>query len=114
MLLLKFIVVPALIGLADIMMADVFFSSVWAMVWTGLTLAAIGLLMESFMLRRGSLWLMTAADGATAALGLYVAQFVFDGSYVSWVGALLAGGLIAIPEYFAHRAAINRAGEARA
>ena len=114
MLLLKFILVPALIGLADIMMTDVFFSSVWAMVWTGLALAAVGLLMESMMLRRGTLWLTTAADAAVAAAGLYVAQFIFDGSHVSVVGALLAGGLIAIPEYFAHRSAIVHAGEARA
>jgi len=108
MLLLKFLLVPALVGLADIMMADLFFPTVWAIVLTGLALAAVGLLMESAMLRRGTLWLTTIADWAVSAAGLYVAQFVFDGAYVSIVAALLAGGLLAIPEYFTHRAAIER------
>ncbi|HZG56343.1 hypothetical protein [Paenibacillus sp.] len=108
-LLLKFLLVPALVGLADVMLADLFFPSVWSMIIVGLALAAVGLLVESAMLRRGTLWLTTVADWALSAAGLYVAQFVFQGAYVSVVAALLAGGLIAIPEYFAHRAAIERA-----
>lgn len=105
-LLLKFILVPALVGLADMMLADLNFPSVWSVVATGLALAAVGLLMESVMLRRGTLWITTAADWGVSAAGLYLAQYVFSGAYVSVTAALLAGGLLALPEYFAHRAAI--------
>jgi len=108
MLLLKFLLVPALVGLADIMMVDFFFPTVWSVVLTGLALAAVGLAMESAILRRGTLWITTAADWAVSAAGLYLAQFLFEGAYVSVVAALLAGGLLAIPEYFAHRSAIER------
>ncbi|TLS50197.1 hypothetical protein FE782_21245 [Paenibacillus antri] len=108
MLLIKFLLVPALVGLADVMMADLFFPTAWSIVLIGLALAAVGLFMESAMLRRGTLWLTTAADWAVAAAGIYLAQYLFEGAYVSAVAALLAGGLIAIPEYFAHRSAIER------
>ncbi len=108
MLLLKFLLVPALVGLADIMMVDLFFPTAWSVIVTGLVLAAVGLAMESAMLRRGTLWLTTVADWAVSAAGIYLAQYVFEGAYVSLVAALLAGGLLAIPEYFAHRSAIER------
>jgi hypothetical protein len=112
-LLLKFLLTPIVLFLADLMMVDVFYPSTWAITLTGVTLAFLGLLTEMVMLRRGTLWLTTVGDWALSAVVVYVSQFIFAGSYVSVVGALLAGGLLAIPEYFMHRNAIANATRSR-
>jgi hypothetical protein len=113
MLLLKIIICPIVLFLADLMMVDVFFPSTWAIIWTGLALALLGLAMEAFMLRRGTLWLTTVADWAVGAAIVFLSPYVFAGGFVSIVGALLTGGLLAIPEYFMHRYAIASATRAR-
>jgi hypothetical protein len=113
MLLIKLIVCPLLVGLADLMMADVFFPSTLSVVLIGVVLAVIGTAMEFIMLRPGTLWLTTIADGAATAGIVYVSQFLIAGAYVSVVAALLTGGLFALAEYYMHRAALARMRYAR-
>lgn len=113
MLLLKIVLLPIVVGLADLMTADIFFPSAWSIAITGIVLAIIGWMMEALILRRGTLWLTTVVDWGVAAAGIYLAQYIFNGAYASVVGSLLAGGLIAIVEYFAHRSAIRRMAGAR-
>jgi hypothetical protein len=113
MLLLKLLIVPIVLFLADVMMVDVLFPSTWAIIGTGIALALLGLMMEALMLRRGTLWLTTVADWAVGAAVVYSSQFIFAGGFVSVVGALLTGGLLAIPEYFMHRNAIAHLTRAR-
>lgn len=108
MFLLKLVLMPLVVVLADLMMVDVFLPTVWSAVFAGAAIAVLGYIVEWAMLRRGTLWLTTVADWAMASAVLYLASFVFDGAYVSLVGALLAGGLAAIPEYFIHRSILER------
>ncbi|MCI3922379.1 hypothetical protein MO973_19290 [Paenibacillus sp. TRM 82003] len=113
MFLLKLVLMPLVLVLADLMMIDVFFPSLWSAIAVGAAIAVLGYVVEWAMLRRGTLWLTTVADWALASAVVYLAPYVFPGAYVSLVGALLAGGLAAIPEYFMHRAIIGRRWRAR-
>jgi len=110
MLLLKMVLCSAVIGLANGMLTDVEIGSWLSVALIGVSIAAIGALVERMMLRRGTLWLTTAADLGLAAAVVYLSQFVLADVGASVVGALLTGGLVAILEYFAHRSAIARMG----
>ncbi|WP_199614510.1 DUF2512 family protein [Paenibacillus alkalitolerans] len=107
-LLMKLVATPLVLWLADWMLADVYYPTLTSSLSTGLTLAIIGYGTEWLMLRRGTLWLTTIVDWAVTAAIVYVSQFMFPGTFVTVMGALLTGGVMAIAEYFMHRYAIDR------
>lgn len=105
--LIKLVVCPLGVFLADLMLQDVVFPSLASVIATGVVLAIAGQLMEAVMLRPGTLWLSTIADWAAASLIVYLSQFVIAGAFVSVVGALLAGGILALFEYVQHRVILS-------
>lgn len=106
--LLKLVLCPLGVFLGDLMLTDVAFPSLALVIIVGVALAVVGRLLEAIMLRPGTLWLSTVADWAASAAIVYISQFLIAGAYVSVVGALLTGGIIAIFEYVLHRMILTR------
>lgn len=101
--LLKLITAPIGVWLGDVMLADIIYPNATAIVITGIFLAVVGYAVEWMALRRGTLWIITALDWGLSAAIVYGSQFVIRGAYVSWTGALLTAGILAVVEYFVHR-----------
>lgn len=106
-LLIKLIICPSVVLLATVLLPSIFYSSTYAPIIVGLVLAVIAHVMELFLLKRETLWISTALDFLAATLIVYLSQFIFVGSTITWTGAFYAGLFLAITEAAQHWYLIN-------
>lgn len=101
-LIIKIIVCPLAIMLSDYLFADVYYPYIYESIITGLVLAVVAHFMEVMILKRGTFWISTIADFVAAAVIVYLSQFFFRGSSITFVGALLTSIIISITEILQH------------
>jgi hypothetical protein len=106
-LILKIFACPIAVIVAMYLFPGVDYGSLWQAIVVGIVLALVGVAMEYFLLRRGTLWLSVAADFAVSVLIVYfLSNFLVDTS-VTFLGAILIGLLLGIIEYITHRYLIS-------
>ncbi|MEJ8547909.1 DUF2512 family protein [Brevibacillus borstelensis] len=101
-LLVKLIAAPLVVVLADALFPEVDYASLYQSVGVGLVLAAAGHLLELMLLRRGTLWMSTAADMVLAFLVVWLSSTLFPGARITPIGAGFTAILFGVAEYVQH------------
>ncbi|MCM3111249.1 DUF2512 family protein [Lederbergia lenta] len=102
-LLLKIFTCPIAVIVAMYLFTGVDYVSLWQPIVVGLVLAVVGVAMEYFILKRGTLWGSVIADFAASVLIVYLLSNLLWNSSVTFLGAVLIGLLLGVVEYFIHR-----------
>ncbi|SFI83885.1 DUF2512 family protein [Thermoflavimicrobium dichotomicum] len=100
--IVKLFVCPAVVWISTFLFQDVYYPAPYQSLVTGLILAIVAHLMELMVLRPGTFWLSTGADFLAATVIVYISQWFFAGSRITWAGALLTAFFLAVTEYFQH------------
>ncbi|KAB7709256.1 DUF2512 family protein [Bacillus aerolatus] len=106
-MLLKIFACPIAVIIAMYLFPGVDYTSLWQPIVIGLILAGVGVAMEYFILRRGTLWVSVAADFAASVLIVYFLSNLLWNASVTFLGAVLIGLLLGVVEYFTHRYLIS-------
>ena len=101
-LLLKIFICPIGIILSAWLIPGIEYSGYYQPVTVGLILAIVGVLMEYILLKKGTLWFSTLMDFAATVIIVYFISNWFTTAYVTFLGAVLVGALLAVIEYFVH------------
>ncbi len=101
-LLIKLIVSPLLVIVADALFAELYYPNLYQAILVGLVLAVVGHLMEVALLRRGTLWFTTLLDLLAMAVIVYASGFLLPGAAVTMLGAIFAAILVDVVEYLLH------------
>jgi hypothetical protein len=99
---MKIIICPLVIALSSYVLPNVNYTSLYQPIFIGFILASVGTVMEYIFLKEGSLWTSTFLDFVAATLLLYGGSSFFDGSVVTFLGALVVATFLAITEHFTH------------
>lgn len=100
--IVKLIVCPIGIILASWIFPNVNFAAWYQPIIIGVVLAVIGYYMEVGMLRKNTNWVSTAIDFVVTTLVVYFGAMLFNGTHVTFWGAVLTGIIIGITEIFQH------------
>lgn len=100
---MKLVICPVGVIIASYLFPNINFANIGQAVILGVILAIAGTALEYVFLREGTLWTSTAMDWVASTVVIYFVSFLFTGAEVTFVGAALAGLLLAITEYFQHR-----------
>lgn len=101
-LLVKLLVSPVVVVLAEALFPEVNYSSLYYSIGVGFVLALAGYWLEHMILRPGTLWMSTAADFIAGFLIVYASAFLVPGSQISAVGAGFVAILFGVAEYVQH------------
>lgn len=102
-LLVKLVVTPIVLLGAAYLFRDVYYPSFYQPIFVGLVLAIAGHLMEVYLLKKTTFWLMNLIDFVAASFLIYISSFFFFGAQITWTGAFLSAFLFTISEYIQHR-----------
>lgn len=105
--ILKLVTCPLLVLLMSSVTSQVNYASWYQPVIVGFVLAVAAHIMELMLLREGTFWISNAADFIAATLILYYSQYLFEGAYITWGGAVVTAVVLTIIEYFVHQYLIN-------
>lgn len=106
-LIMKLIACPLTIVFADALFRGVRYASIYQSIGVGLILAVLAHLLETVILKKGTLWISTIADFGAAFVIIYFSQYFLRNARVTFTGALLTAILVALIEYFVHTYLIN-------
>ncbi|MBT2650084.1 DUF2512 family protein [Bacillus sp. ISL-34] len=106
-LLLKIFVCPITLIIAMYFFAGINYLSIWQPIVIGLVLAFVGVGMEYFILRNGTLWISVGADFVTSVLIVYFLSNLLWNASVTFLGAIFVGIILGVIEYFTHRFLIS-------
>ncbi len=106
-LIIKFIVCPAVVYLAGVLLPQVEFATLFQPVFIGFILAVTAAVMELYMLKPGTLWLSTGLDFIASTAIVYLVPFFLAGAAVTLAGALITGLALALTEIPQHYWLIN-------
>lgn len=102
-LLVKLLVSPVIVVLADALFPEVNYSSLYYSVGVGFVLALAGYWLERYILRPGTLWMSTAADFIAGFAIVYVSAFVLpNAAQITPMGAGFVAILFGVAEYLQH------------
>lgn len=112
-LIVKLIVTPLVVVLADALFPEVNFASLYQSMGVGFALAVIGFFLERAMLHPGTLWMTTGADFIVGFLVVYGSVFFLPTAQITAIGAGFVAIFYGVAEYVQHRWLINskRTGE---
>lgn len=100
--LLKVITIPLILILSDGFSDRIEFAGVGQAITFGIILAAIGTLMEYFLLRKGTLWLSVIMDFVVSAIVLYYVTNMLEGAAITLGAALTVSLILGVIEFFVH------------
>ena len=98
----KLLVGPTVVFFATQFMRDVFYSSDFAPIATGIVFGLSSYLLDNLLLGRGTFLMSTALDLFAAATVVYLSQYFFPGSAITLYGALVTGLILALTEIPQH------------
>lgn len=101
-LLMKLIVSPILVVVADALFPEVNFSSLYLSIGVGFVLALAGYFLERMLLSPGRLWMMTALDFIVGFLIVYGSVIVLPTAEISAIGAGFVAIFFGVGEYLQH------------
>lgn len=101
-LLMKMIIGPTIVWLADQTTTQVYFSSLYQPIVVGLVLALFAHLMEVRFLNRGTLWTSTILDFMAVTVLVYLIAFLLPGATITLIGALITAFFISVTEVLQH------------
>jgi uncharacterized membrane protein YjjP (DUF1212 family) len=101
-LLMKLFICPTLVLLSDLLFRGINYSNIYQPVTVGLFLALAAHISELFSLGRVSIWINNTIDFIAAFAIIYISQFYYTGSRITFTGAFLAAVILTISEYFQH------------
>lgn len=102
-LIFKLIAMPiGILALSWAMPIHLFYPSMYYAIATGLVLALAGHGMELLFLHRRTVWVSTIIDFGAATFITYFSQYVINGTYVTYIGAVATGLVVAIVEHILH------------
>jgi len=102
-LVIKIFSVPLGVIIASWLFPNVEFTRLYQPIIVGLVAAGLGLIMEYWVLRKGTLWLSTFSDLIAGWVIVYGVSLLFTTAYVSVWGAFWTAVLLTVIEYFLHR-----------
>lgn len=105
--LLKVITIPIILILSDGIADRVEFAGIGQAITFGIILAAIGTLMEYFLLREGTLWLSVIMDFVVSVVVLYYVTNMLEGAAMTLGAAVMISLVLGVIEYFVHRGLIR-------
>ncbi|CAM5781711.1 DUF2512 family protein [Brevibacillus borstelensis] len=101
-LLVKLITAPLVVVLADALFPEVDYATLYQSIGVGLVLAVAGHMLELLLLRRGTLWMSTAADMILAFLVVWLSSGLLVGARITLIGAGFTAILFGAVEYIHH------------
>lgn len=101
-LLVKLIVSPVVVVLADALFPEVYYSSLYYSVGVGFVLALAGYMLEKVLLRPGTLWMSTFFDLIVGFVIVYASVFFLVTARISAIGAGFVAILFGVAEYLQH------------
>lgn len=101
-LLFKLLTFPLGVLVASWLFANVRFMHFYEALIVGVIAAAVGVILEYVILRKGTLWISTFSDVIVGWVLIYMVANLFKGAYVTVWGALFTSVIIAIVDYFIH------------
>lgn len=101
--LLKMLLCPGIIFIADALSPAINYSSSWHVIITGVFVGVIGYVMDSVLLINVGSEMSAIMDTVAATIVVYLSQFFFTGTVITLLGALLGGVLLGLSEYLTHR-----------
>ncbi len=107
-LVVKIVTVPLVIFIALYASSELQYDAIWQSLLIIFILICSGLLLESFLLKRISLWLSVLLDFIASFLILYIISNLLEGAHVSLIGAIVLALILAFAEYFLHRFLIRK------
>lgn len=102
-LIVKLIISPLVVVLADALFPEVNFASLYQSVGVGFALAVVGYLLERAMLHPGTLWMTTGADFIIGFVVVYGSLFFLPTAQISAIGAGFVAIFFGVAEYLQHR-----------
>lgn len=100
-LLVKLIVCPLVIILANVIFANVNYTVLYQPIIVGLILALFAHMMEVMFLKRGTLWISTIFDFIAATLIVYLVSLLQEAK-VTFLGAILTAIILMVTEIIQH------------
>lgn len=102
-LLIKLLVSPVLVVLADALFPEVNYLSLYYSIGLGFVLAIAGYWLERIILRPGTLWLTTALDMIAGFVITYVSAFILPAAIqITPMGAGFVAIFYGVAEYLQH------------
>lgn len=102
-LLVKLLVSPVLVVLADALFPEVNYSTIYYSIGVGFVLALAGYWLERQILRPGTLWMSTAADFILGFVIVYASAFILPtAARISPMGAGFVAIFFGVAEYLQH------------
>ncbi|GEB32443.1 MULTISPECIES: DUF2512 family protein [Brevibacillus] len=101
-LLMKLLVSPILVVLADALFPEVNFANLYQSVGVGFVLALAGFFLDRAILAPGSLWLTTAIDFIIGFLIVYGSIVFLPDAQISAMGAGFVAIFYGVAEYLQH------------
>lgn len=107
-LFMKLIAGPVVLVVLSLLMPSHFnYPNILFPILIGAVIGVAGYGLEVMFLRHGTVWASTILDFFAAATVVYFSQYA-TGNNVTFLGAVIAGVLVAITEHFVHLYLINR------
>lgn len=102
-LLMKLIVSPVVVVLADALFPEVNYSTLYYSIGVGFVLAVVGYWLDRLILRPGTLWLGTALDMIVGFVIVQASAFVLAGeAQIAPMGAGFVAIFFGVAEYLQH------------
>ncbi|USG64932.1 YndM family protein [Brevibacillus ruminantium] len=101
-LLVKLIVTPLAVIVADALFPEVNYANLYQSIGVGLVIAVAGYLLELLLLRPGMLWLATAVDMIAGFLIVWLSGMLFSHASIAPIGAGFVAILLGVAEYLQH------------
>ncbi|MCX7923477.1 MAG: YndM family protein [Clostridia bacterium] len=105
--LLKLLLLPGVIFLADSLSPAINYATGWQVISVGVFLAIVSYMMDALLLRNVGSGVSAVIDFVTAAVVIYLSQFVLAGAYATFLGTLFAAAFLALSEYLTHRLIVS-------
>ncbi len=106
-LLLKLLLCPGAVFLADALSPVIGYSSSWHIIYIGFFIGIVGYMLDALLLKRTGSGVSAVADIVVAAIVVYFSKYFFTGVYMTVLGALLAGLVVGFGEYLLHRLIVD-------
>lgn len=102
-LLVKLLVSPVMVVLADALFPEVYYSSLYYSIGVGFVLALAGYWLERQILQPGTLWMNTAADFILGFVIVYASNLILpNAARITPMGAGFVAIFFGVAEYLQH------------
>ena len=102
-LVLKIIICPLTIYIADMLSPQINFYLLMDIIIIGLIVALVGYIGDSFLLKKISNFTLTWIDVILSTLVIWISSWFFTTAQITFSGSLFTGILLGFTEYLSHR-----------